>query len=183
MKIKESENNFEKFKRIKLFVMDCDGVMTDGGIFINRQGESFKRFDVKDGLGIKLLHLNRINTACISGSNSSILEIRAKSLGIKIIHCGIDDKLTKLKKIQAELKINKQETIFLGDDVNDLRVIEAVSIFAVPKDAHESCKKKADFIGTKKGGGGFIREIIDYLLLTKGIDPYLPQITTNDFDI
>jgi len=174
---------FSLMKKIKLVIVDCDGVMTDGGIYINKNGESFRRFDVKDGLGIKLLNSKKIHIACISGSNSSILEIRAKSLGIEIIKKGVSDKLIELKKIQKELNYGIDETIFLGDDINDLRVIEAVSIFAVPCDAHEACKKKANFIGKKKGGKGFIREIVDHIFVAKGINPYEPLITRNDFEI
>ena len=179
--------NFRKFfllmKKIKLVIIDCDGVMTDGGIYLNKKGESFRRFDVKDGLGIKLLKSKDIDIACISGSNSSILEIRAKSLGIDIVKKGVSDKLTELKKIQRELNYGIDETIFLGDDINDLRVIEAVSIFAVPCDAHEACRKKANFIGKKEGGKGFIREIADHIFKAKGINPFEPFMTRNDFEI
>tara|TARA_Y100000991_G_C21969153_1_gene348468 strand:+ start:1296 stop:1844 length:549 start_codon:yes stop_codon:yes gene_type:complete len=181
--IHKSRKFFSLIKKIKLFVIDCDGVMTDGGIYINKKGESFRRFDVKDGLGIKMLHSKKIDIACISGSNSTILEIRAKSLGIKIIRKGISDKLIELKKIQQELGFDINETMFLGDDINDLRVIDSVGIFAVPYDAHEACKKKADFIGKKKGGKGFIREVVDFIFIAKGMNPYEPLITKNDFEI
>ena len=183
MDSKKFSEYFSLLEKIKLVVIDCDGVMTDGGIYINNKGESFRRFDVKDGLGIKLLISKKIHIACISGSNSPILDIRAKSLGIEIIKKGVEDKLIELKKIQKQLKVDINETIFLGDDINDLIVFDAVSCFAVPSDAHEACKRKANLIGIKKGGEGFIREIIDSILLAKEKNPYEPLKTRNEFEI
>ena len=177
------KNLYKKLKCIKLVVLDFDGVFTDGGIYLDNESQGFRRFDVKDGLGIKMLISNQINVACISGSNSSILEIRAKSLGIEITRKGIEDKLIELKKIQKELKVNPDETIFLGDDINDLTVFKAANCFAVPINAHEACKKKANLIGTKKGGQGFVREVIDNILIAKDINPYKPLKTKNDFEI
>ena len=175
--------NKEKLKKIKLFVMDSDGVLTDGGIYLDNSGNSFRRFDVKDGLGVKLLHKAQICVACISGSNSSILTKRAESLDIKIIRKGIEDKLYEIREIQNYLGLKSYQTIFLGDDVNDLRVLEAVSIFAVPSDAHEACKRKASLIGKKKGGYGFIREVTDKILFAQGFDPYKELATKNESSI
>ena len=173
----------EKLSKIKLFVLDCDGVLTDGGIYLDSSGKSFRRFDVKDGLGIKLLHEARINVACISGSNSSILTKRATSLDIKIIRKGIADKLNEIRIIQKDLGLKSYQTIFLGDDINDLKVLPAVSIFAVPYDAHKACKEKASLIGESKGGNGFVREIIDKTLLAQGLDPFAPLAIKNGSDI
>lgn len=183
MNYKNFSKYFSLLKKIKLVVFDCDGVMTDGGIYINNIGESFRRFDVKDGLAIKLLQSQNIIPACISGSNSKIIQIRFKSLGVEIIKKGVKDKSSELKKIQIDLGIKKEETMYLGDDINDLTVTNYVGIFAVPSDAHEACKKKAKFIGNKKGGKGFIREITDNLLLSKGIDPFKSFATNNDYKI
>ena len=175
--------NFAKssLKKIKLLVMDFDGVMTDGGIYLNENKDSFRRFDVKDGLGIKLLQKYLIHTAIISGSNSNIINSRCKSLGIEIVRVGISDKLAELKSIQKELNVLPLETLFLGDDINDLNVIDSVHSFIVPSNAHIACKKKASFIANSKGGNGFIREIIDLILFSKEIDPYIPFKTKNNF--
>ena len=167
--------------KTKLLVMDFDGVMTDGGIYLNETGDSFRRFDVKDGLGIKLLQKNLIHVAIISGSNSKIIRLRGESLGIKIIRVGISDKLSELKLIQKKLNIIPSDTLFLGDDINDLIVLDSVSSLVVPANAHKACKKKASLIANSNGGNGFIREIIDLILFSKGIDPYVPFKTKNDF--
>ena len=173
----------EKLNAIKLFVIDSDGVLTDGGIYLNNTESSFRRFDVKDGLAIKLLQKAHINIACISGSNSSIVNKRLDSLDVKIIRIGVENKLKEIIQIQNHLGLKDYQTIFLGDDINDLKVLPAVSIFAVPSDAHEACKEKATLIGIKKGGNGFIREIADNILFAKGLNPYEPLATKNDNDI
>ena len=174
------KNLYEKLKYIKLVVFDFDGVFTDGGIYLDNKSEGFRRFDVKDGLGIKLLQKNDFIIAIISGSNSQIIDKRAKALGIKIVRKGISCKLEILREIQDDLNIKVEETIFLGDDINDLTVLANISLFVVPSDAHIGCKRKASYISKSKGGRGFIREIVDNLLISKNIDPYLPFETKND---
>ena len=170
----------EKLKYIKLVVLDFDGVFTDGGIYLDYYSQGLRRFDVKDGLGIKLLQKNGFKIAIISGSNSRIIDERAKSLGIKIVRKGISFKLQSLKDIQEDLNIKVEETIFLGDDINDLTVLPSVSLFIVPSDSHIGCKRKASYISKSMGGRGFIREIVDNLIISKKLDPYLPFETKND---
>ena len=174
------KNLYEKLKYIKLVVLDFDGVFTDGGIYLDYKSQGFRRFDVKDGLGIKLLQKNGFIIAIISGSNSQIIDQRSKALGIKIVSKGISCKLKTLREIQDDLNIKVEETIFLGDDINDLTVLPNVSLFVVPCDAHIGCKRKASYISKSKGGKGFIREIVDNLLISKNSDPYLPFETKND---
>ena len=174
------KNLYEKLKYIKLVVLDFDGVFTDGGIYLDYKSQGFRRFDVKDGLGIKLLQKNDFIIAIISGSNSQIINERANALGITIVRKGISCKLETLKEIQDDLNIKVEETIFLGDDINDLTVLPNISLFIVPSDAHVGCKRKASFISQSMGGRGFIREVVDNLLISRNIDPYLPFETKND---
>tara|TARA_S200000501_G_C20784130_1_gene726371 strand:+ start:330 stop:857 length:528 start_codon:yes stop_codon:yes gene_type:complete len=174
------KNLYEKLKHIKLVVLDFDGVITDGGIYLDCNSQGFRRFDVKDGLGIKLLQKNHFKVAIISGSNSDIIDHRAKALGIKIVRRGIACKLKALQDIQNDLNIKVEETIFLGDDINDLSVLPDVSLFIVPSDAHIGCKRKASYISKSLGGKGFIREIVDNLIISQNLDPYLPFATKND---
>lgn len=171
---------YEKLKYIKLVVFDFDGVFTDGGIYLDSKSQGFRRFDVKDGLGIKLLQKNYIKIAIISGSNSPIIDERAKVLDIKIIRKGISCKQKTLIEIQEDLNIKEEETIFLGDDINDLTVLPNISLLIVPSDAHVGCKRIASYISQYKGGKGFIRETVDNLLISKNLDPYLPFETKND---
>ena len=174
------KNLYEKLKDIKLVVLDFDGVLTDGGIYLDDKSQGFRRFDVKDGLGIKLLHKNNFIIAIISGSNSQIIDERAKVLGINIVRKGISSKLETLKELQEDLNLKAEETIFLGDDINDLTVLPNTSLFMVPSDAHIGCKRKASYISKFMGGKGFIRDIVDNLLISKNFDPYLPFETKND---
>ena len=174
------KNLYEKLKYIKLVVLDFDGVFTDGGIYLEDNSKGIRRFDVKDGLGIKLLQKNGFIIAIISGSNSQIIDQRSKALGIKIVRKGISCKLKTLREIQYDLNIKVEETIFLGDDINDLTVLPNISLFVVPFDAHIGCKRKASYISKYKGGRGFIREIVDNLIISKNLDPYLPFETNND---
>ena len=174
------KNLLDKLKYIKLVILDFDGVFTDGGIYLDTESQGFRRFDVKDGLGIKLLQKNNFIVAIISGSNSEIIDHRAEALGIKIVKKGIANKLKIVKEIQDDLNIKKEETIFLGDDINDLTVLPNISLFIVPSDAHIGCKRNASYISKSKGGQGFIREIVDNLLISKNVDPYLPFETKND---
>ena len=104
-KFPEMNNLSKKLKYVKLVVLDFDGVFTDGGIYLNDKSQSFRRFDVKDGLGIKLLQKNDFKIAIISGSNSPIIDERAKALGIKIVRKGISCKLKTLNEIQGDLNI------------------------------------------------------------------------------
>ena len=174
------KNLYEKLKYIKLVVLDFDGVFTDGGIYLDSKFQGFRRFDVKDGLGIKLLQKNGFIIAIISGSNSQIIDERAKALGIKIVRKGISSKLKTLQEIQDDLNIKVEQTIFLGDDINDLTVLPNISLFIVPSDAHIGCKRNASYISKSLGGKGFIREIVDNLLISQNFDPYLPFETKND---
>ena len=163
--------------------MDFDGVFTDGGIYINQDGNHIRRFDVKDGLGIKLLQYYSINTAVVSGSNSEVIDKRCKALDIKIIKKSVKNKFEEVKLIQEETNSVPNQTLFLGDDVNDLSVIPLVKFFIVPNDAHMACKQKADFIAISSGGRGFIREVTDHILSSKGINPFKTFIGINDNEI
>ena len=165
------KNLYKKLKNIKLVVLDFDGVFTDSGIYLDNKSQGFRRFDVKDGLGIKLLQKYDFIIAIVSGSNSQIIDERANALGIKIVRKGIKCKLKTLRDIQDDSNIKVEETIFLGDDINDLTVLPNISLFIVPSDAHIGCKRRASYISKYMGGKGFIREIVDNLLISKNIDP------------
>lgn len=170
-----------KLRKIKLVAMDFDGVLTDGGIYLGNENSSYRRFDTKDGMGIKILQKHLINIALISGSNSEIIERRANHLGIQIIRKGISNKAKSLKEIQEFLKIRKDEILFLGDDVNDLTLLQFVGLFFTPSNGHISCKNKAAYIGKCQGGKGFIREVADKLLFAKGENPYRSFQSRNEF--
>ena len=145
------EINYQKmFKKIKLVCMDVDGVLTDGSLYINQDGKEFKKFDVKDGIGIRLLQKHSFEIAWISGGSSAVTETRAKSLGIKYIFTKVKNKYIVLQSLQKSLNITSSETIFLGDDINDLVVSPLVIGFCAPSDAHEEFQKNSFWVAKKK---------------------------------
>lgn len=155
---------------IKLLAIDVDGVLTDGKLYYTEAGESFKVFDVKDGLGIKLAQ-KVIEVAVISGNSSKIIAARMKSLGVKYTCTGEKDKASVLKSLMHKLNLKNSEVAYIGDDLNDLSTRPLVGLFACPSDANPFIKKKADLILNACGGYGAVREFIDeYILKYHDID-------------
>tara|TARA_Y100000589_G_C26864965_1_gene511521 strand:- start:90 stop:641 length:552 start_codon:yes stop_codon:yes gene_type:complete len=154
-------------KKSKFLVLDVDGCLTDGGLYYQNNDYVIKRFNVKDGLGIKLLQNIGIEVAFISGGRGDSTIDRAKDLGINncIINC--KNKFEALKNLQNKLKFSIEETIYLGDDLNDLQVIPLVKIFAAPSDAVKEVLKKADLKLKSCGGAGAVRELSNEILKHK----------------
>lgn len=162
------KNLSEKISSIKLLVFDIDGVLTDGKIFIEENGNVSKSFNVKDGLATKLLLKEGIEVVFLSGSNSNSINLRAKQLGVKKCITGVKNKLKELINIQLEIGYDKDETAYVGDDLNDLMVKENVSLFMSPVDAFYEIKKRSDFILSSKGGEGVVSEIARMILQVNG---------------
>lgn len=149
----------------RLFVMDVDGTLTDGKVYMAAQGEIFKAFDVKDGYGLKnLLKQCDIKTAIITGRESEIVQRRAEELDIDYLYQGVEDKFLCLKRLVEKLDIVFEEVVYVGDDVNDLECMEKAGLGCCPADAHEKVKKFAEYVAKRKGGQGAVREIIDMVL-------------------
>ena len=156
-------------KKIKLLTLDIDGVLTDGGIYLTEKGDVSKKFNVKDGVGIR----NTLNagievgfiTAGVKGKK--LVEERAKMLGVKFVYSGKDEKLDILKKWCAKLKIKLNEVAHIADDTNDLNILAAVGVSACPADAVTEVKKAVQIILNKKGGEGCVREFTDKYLLNE----------------
>ncbi|MEK6615745.1 MAG: HAD-IIIA family hydrolase [Bacteroidota bacterium] len=152
--------------QIKFLALDVDGVMTDGGIYITEKGEIFKKFNTKDGLGIRQAVKSGIEVGFISaGKNKKLLNTRAKMLYVKYVYTGDDEKLSVLAKWCSKLKIDLSEVAYIGDDINDLKIISAVGFSACPVDAVEKVKEIVTHVLEKKGGEGCVREFIDKYLL------------------
>lgn len=148
----------------KLLVLDVDGTMTDGNVYMSDHGEIFKAFNIKDGYGIKhIVPQMKMETVIITGRKSEIVDRRAKELDIEYVFQGVADKLACLNSFVDELNIRLEEVVYIGDDVNDLECIEQVGLKCCPADAHSVIKSKADYIAKKNGGQGAIREVIDLL--------------------
>jgi len=154
----------KKASQIKLVVFDVDGVLTDGRLYFNANGEELKVFHVRDGLGIQLLLKNNIEVAVISGRNSPIVERRLTQLGIKHIHQGKDNKLPILENLRSELKIELEHIAYVGDDVLDIPIIKQVGLGIAVADANPVVKQYAVWQTTQNGGYGAAREICDFIL-------------------
>lgn len=155
--------------KVKLLVMDIDGTLTDGKIYMGEHGEIFKAFSIKDGYGIHdiLLH-SSIVPVIITGRQSKIVENRCKELGINEVYQGVKDKEKKLLQIVEKHGLSLQEVAYIGDDLNDISCMKAVKLsggfVGCPSDAITKVKEIADYIAKTEGGNGAVREIIDYII-------------------
>ena len=156
-------------KNIKLIAIDIDGVLTDGSILLNKRGENIRRFNVHDGLGIKLLLEENYKIVFISGGVSESASQRALALGVQDCFFDVKNKKETLENIQKKFSLKKENIIFVGDDINDLVVKDIVSLFISPSNSTEIILRKADLILKKEGGKGAIRELADNLLRNKKI--------------
>ena len=157
----------KKLKSIRLLVLDVDGVLTDGQIYINSNGDEIKKFNVKDGLGIKLMQESNIEIALVSGGSPKSALHRAEKLKIKNCFFDVKNKKNMIIKLIKIMKLNKDQVLYIGDDLNDLCVKNVVGIFATPKDATKIVRNQADLVLSKNGGDGAIREVAEILLKDK----------------
>jgi 3-deoxy-D-manno-octulosonate 8-phosphate phosphatase (KDO 8-P phosphatase) len=154
-----SDDLRERIQRIRLLALDSDGVLTDGGVYVDEDGNEFRRFNIKDGLGLKLVMEAGIHVSIISGSESRAVVHRAKDLGIIEVHTGVVDKLKCLLAICERLKISLEEVAYMGDDLPDLPVLERVGLACTPTDAVEELLAAAHFVSKRRGGDGSVREL------------------------
>lgn len=154
----------ERAKRIKLLIMDCDGVLTDGRLFFSAAGEELKVFHARDGQGIVEWHKAGFRSAIISGRNSPIVEMRGKQLGIEFILQGRKEKISAFNELIALAGVSADETAFVGDDKPDAEVFPFVGLAVAVNDAHDAVKAAAHYVTKADGGRGSVREVIDLML-------------------
>jgi len=154
--------------KIKLLLLDVDGVMTDGRIIYSSDGGETKAFDVKDGHGLKLLQRAGIQVGIITGRQSAVVARRAAELGIELVYQGVKDKTLPFKEILAKLALLPEEVAYVGDDVVDLPVMRQVGFAATVADAVDDVKPFADMVTIRRGGRGAVREICDFILKESG---------------
>lgn len=154
--------------KIKLVAFDVDGVMTDGSITYAENGVEYKTFNAKDGQGITNLNKAGIITAIITGRKNGTVEHRAENLKIKELYQGSKNKISDLEKIMQKYNVKFDEIAYMGDDIPDICILEKVALKGCPADAVDEVKTIANFISTKNGGRGAVREFCDYIL-KKGI--------------
>jgi len=154
----------EKCKLIRLVITDVDGVLTDGGMYYSEKGEILKKFNTKDGMGIELLHKFSIKTTFLTSENSKIVKARAKK--VKADHCliNIKQKEKMLSTICKKFNVKPENIAYIGDDVNDLKIMKLVGLSASPSDATKPVKLISDLKCKKNGGDGAFREFVDFIL-------------------
>lgn len=154
----------EKAAKIRLLLLDVDGVMTDGRITINARGEEIKTFDVKDGHGLKMLAAGGIEVVIISGRKSPVLEHRAKDLGIVGLYQAVEDKALLCRMLIEQRGLKKEEVCCMGDDLPDLAMFKESGLCIAVADACQEVRSAADIITQNRGGRGAVREICEWLL-------------------
>ena len=159
-----TEKQNDIISKIKIVITDVDGVLTDGGLYYTSEGLVMKKFNVKDGMGMRLLRDHGIKSAIITTDTSDLIKIRAERLKVDYLFLGIWDKENKLLEICDKENIRPQNVAFIGDDVNDAGIISIAGISACPADAVAPVKDSVDLILTQNGGSGVFREFSDLIL-------------------
>jgi len=160
--------NLEKARQIKFLLTDCDGVLTDGGVYYSDQGEMMKRFSMRDGMGVqRIRELTAIDVGIITGERSPSIQKRAEKLNIKELHLGIKDKLTVVNEILNKHHLKLANIAYIGDDTNDVEVMKQVGLSACPADATPFAKNVADYVCRTNGGFGAFREFVEFIITAK----------------
>jgi YrbI family 3-deoxy-D-manno-octulosonate 8-phosphate phosphatase len=150
-----------------MLAMDVDGVLTDAGMYYSESGEELKKFNTRDGMGIKLLQAAGLVTAFITREKTAIVERRGQKLAVPEVHQEVDDKLALLTTLAQKYGLSLDQVAYIGDDVNDLEALRAVGFSAAPADAMPSVLQAVHYVCAKKGGEGAVREVADLILAAR----------------
>lgn len=164
---RQSRTASENLKRIKMLITDCDGVLTDGGMYYSPTGDELKKFHTRDGMGISLLQQIGIQVAIVTGEDTPIVEQRARKLKIDSLYMGAKDKLAVLHQIMNDHHLKPEEIAYIGDDINDIDVLKFVGFGAAVSNAMQEVKQAARYITKTKGGEGAVRELADMIIAAK----------------
>ncbi len=171
----ETIDLIERIKKIKVLVMDVDGTLTNSTVYYSRNGEEMKRFSLRDGMGIELLHKAGLRTAILTSENSPIVISRATKLKIGSVMLGSRNKKHSLEEFAKNCKLSLDEIAYAGDDVNDLQAMTIAGLAVCPNDAVQSIKDVAHLILNKNGGYGAVRELAELILSTQNKPITLPE--------
>lgn len=155
-------------KKIKLLLTDVDGCLTDGSVYYGPNHEKIKKFNMQDGMALKLLRENNILTGIISADNSEATRYRAEDLKFDFICINIKDKLAKFEEILETNNLQKDEVAYMGDDIQDLCILNQVEASVAPNNAVDEVKKAVSHITQKSGGNGAFREYAEYIIKLNG---------------
>ena len=158
----------DKAKKIKVLIVDIDGVMTDGKLHYTNNGDEFKSFDVTDGLGLVIAQRKGIKCAILTAKQSNIVTKRASDLGIEKVYQGYHFKIEVLEDIKKAFEVSSEQICFIGDDIIDITVLKEVGFAVAVKNARSEVKKEADYITEAQGGNGAVREICELILKAQG---------------
>lgn len=158
------KNSFEKIPEIKMFLTDCDGCLTDGGMYYSENGDEIKKFCTLDGMGFQLLREKGIITGIITGENCELNRRRAEKLKVDILEMGVNNKVAAIQELSKEYEIPLENIAYVGDDINDFDAIKLVGWGCCVANAVASVKQVAKDVSHTKGGSGAVREIIDHIL-------------------
>ncbi|MGH8720018.1 MAG: KdsC family phosphatase [Burkholderiales bacterium] len=165
-------------RKIKLLALDVDGVLTDGRVYISDKGEECKAYNIRDGLGMKMLQECGVRIALISGRNSASVEARAQDIGIAFLYQGVEDKVAVFEKLIRELDLEPQQSAFMGDDLVDLPAMRRAGFALTVADAPAVVKERAHYVTRSVGGQGAVREACEFIMQAQGtledrVAPYL----------
>jgi N-acylneuraminate cytidylyltransferase len=149
---------------IKLFATDCDGVLTDAGMYYSESGDELKKFNTRDGMGFGLLRNSNIITAIITSEEIELVKRRAKKLKIDEVCTGVANKVEVMDKLVEKHKIDYSNVLYIGDDLNDIELLDKVGFSCAVADANEKVKEKVNYVTKKRGGQGAVREVIDLII-------------------
>ena len=156
-----------KIIRIKCLLTDCDGVLTDGGMYYSESGDEAKKFNTKDGMAFKLLKENNFITGIITGENINLIKCRAKKMQVDEVYLGVQDKMKVINEICTKYNLKYKEIVYIGDDINDLEVIKSVGFGCTVNNGMKCIKEIADYVTKVDGGEGAVREVTELLLKAK----------------
>ncbi len=162
-----NSNLGKKVKNIKIVLTDVDGTLTDGGMYYSSKGDTMKKFHVRDGMAVNILKRNGIFTVLITKEKSNIVKQWAKKMNVRKMHQGIINKEKILPKICKEHRVKPEQIVYIGDDINDIDLMEMVGLSVAPADAWKKTRQTADFVTNATGGNGVLRAVTDLILENK----------------
>ena len=161
------DKNKIKFRGIKMIISDVDGVLTDGGMYYSEKGEIMKKFNTKDGMAVEIANKNKIKIILMTKEDSKIVKRRADKIKTAGCYIGIKQKELEVEKILKKFNIKLKEIVYIGDDINDKKIMEKIGFSICPRDSILEIKKIADYTTNAKGGEGVLREIVELILNAK----------------
>ena len=159
----------EKIKHIKAFVLDVDGVLTNGMLLLTESGEHLRQFNIKDGYALQLAIKRGFKVAIVSGAKSKGVEHRMKGLGIVDIYLGLDSKTEAYQDFIDKNSLSPEQVLFMGDDIPDLQLMKLAGLAVCPADAVEEIKSVSHYISTRNGGEAFVRDMIEKVLKVQNL--------------